>query len=203
MAARAMEHAEAIETDGAPQDNKHTYIMPAYGMPEQLFPGLSIMPSGPYQQTLGFILNDTARLLRKRFEQRARHLGLTRAQWQALAYLARNEGIQQGLLAEILELEPITLGRILDRLEAAELIERRRHAADRRVWLLHLKPKAHALMADMFEIGDATRAEALADVSEADREALTRILTTMKANLAEACSMPVEGAAPARRATHG
>lgn len=161
------------------------------------------MPSGPYQQTLGFILNDTARLLRKRFEQRARHLGLTRAQWQALAYLARNEGIQQSALADILELEPITVGRILDRLEAAEMIERRRHAADRRVWLLHLRPKAHALIKDMFDIGDATRAEALAGVSETDRETLTRILIRMKANLAEACSTPVEGAAPARRASNG
>ncbi|MFT4098678.1 MAG: MarR family transcriptional regulator [Rhodoblastus sp.] len=161
------------------------------------------MPPGPYQQTLGFILNDTARLLRKRFEQRARHIGLTRAQWQALAYLARNEGIQQSALAEILEVEPITLGRILDRLEAADLIERRRHAADRRVWLLHLQPKAHALIKDMFEIGDATREEALAGVSGPDREALTRILIAMKANLAEACGKPVEGALPARRASNG
>jgi adenylate cyclase len=125
------------------------------------------------------------------------------AAWQALAYLARNEGIQQSALAEILELEPITLGRILDRLEAAELVERRRHAADRRVWLLHLKPKAHALMADMFNIGDATRAEALAGVSEADRATLTRILIAMKANLADACGRPVEDALPARRASHG
>ena len=161
------------------------------------------MPPGPYQQTLGFILNDTARLMRKRFEQRARHLGLTRAQWQALAYLARNEGVQQSALAEILELEPITLGRILDRLEAAELIERRRHAADRRVWLLHLKPRAHALMTDMFDIGEATRAEALAGVSEADRATLTRILIAMKANLADACGRPVDDEAPARRASHG
>ena len=162
------------------------------------------MPAGPYQQTLGFILNDTARLLRERFEQRARHLGLTRAQWQALAYLARNEGIQQSALADILELEPITLGRTLDRLETAELIERRRHAADRRVWLLHLKPKAHALIKDMFDIGDATRAEALDGVNEADRATLTRILIAMKANLAEACGRPVEDAAPpARRASNG
>ena len=161
------------------------------------------MAKGPYQQTLGFILNDTARLLRKRFEQRARHLGLTRAQWQAIAYLARNEGIQQSALAEILEIEPITLGRTLDRLEAADLIERRRHAADRRVWLLYLKPKAHALMEDMFGIGDATRAEALAGVSEQDRATLTRILISMKANLAEACARPVEEPQRVRRASNG
>ena len=161
------------------------------------------MTSGPYQQTLGFILNDTARLLRKRFEQRARYIGLTRAQWQALAYLARNEGIQQSALADILELEPITLGRILDRLEAAELIERRRHAADRRVWLLHLRPKAHELIKEMFAIGDATREEALSGVSEADRQALTRILIAVKSNLVDACDRPVEDAAPARRSSHG
>ena len=159
------------------------------------------MASGPYQQTLGFLLNDTSRLLRKRFEQRARGFGLTRAQWQALAYLARNEGIQQSALADILELEPITLGRIIDRLEAAELIQRRRHKTDRRVWQLHLEPKAHALLTHMFEIGDATRAEALAGVSEDDRLVLTRILTTMKSNLIAACEKPVEDTA--RRASHG
>lgn len=71
------------------------------------------------------------------------------------------------------------------------------------MWLLHLKPKAHALIKDMFDIGDATRAEALAGVSEEDRETLTRILIRMKANLAEACGAPVDIAAPARRASHG
>jgi MarR family transcriptional regulator, transcriptional regulator for hemolysin len=76
-------------------------------------------------RNLGFILHDAARLLRKRFEQKARGLGLTRSQWQVLAHLARHEGIHQGALAEILELEPITLVRILDRLQAAGLIERR------------------------------------------------------------------------------
>jgi MarR family transcriptional regulator, transcriptional regulator for hemolysin len=161
------------------------------------------MASGPYQQTLGFLLNDTSRLLRKRFEQRARGFGLTRAQWQALAYLARNEGIQQSALADILELEPITLGRIIDRLEAAELIQRRRHKTDRRVWQLYLEPKAHDLLKHMFVIGDATRTEALAGVSEQDRETLTRILTTMKSNLIVACEQPVDDAPQARRGSHG
>jgi DNA-binding MarR family transcriptional regulator len=160
------------------------------------------MAPGPYQQTLGFLMNDTSRLLRKRFEQRARGFGLTRAQWQALAYLARNEGIQQSALADILELEPITLGRIIDRLEAAELIQRRRHKTDRRVWQLYLEPKAHDLLTHMFVVGDATRAEALAGVSEEDRAALTRILTTMKTNLVSACEKPVDET-PARRASHG
>ena len=74
-------------------------------------------------RTLGFVLNDVARLLRKRFEQRARAaaLGLTRAQAAVLAYLARQEGINQAALAQILDLEPITLARLLDRLQAASL----------------------------------------------------------------------------------
>jgi DNA-binding MarR family transcriptional regulator len=161
------------------------------------------MPPGPYQQTLGFLLNDTSRLLRKRFEQRARGFGLTRAQWQALAYLARNEGIQQSALADILELEPITLGRIVDRLEAAELIQRRRHETDRRAWRLFLEPKAHDLLTHMFVIGDATRAEALDGVSEEDRAVLTRVLSRMKSNLIAACETPAGEPQPMKEAVNG
>ncbi len=135
------------------------------------------------ERTLGFLLHDVARLLRKRFEQNARDLGLTRAQWQVLAHLARNEGIHQGGLADILELEPISLGRILDRLQAAGLAERRPHPKDRRVWLLFLRPKAHPVLEKMRAIGAETRAEALAGVPEAEREQLIQILTTMKENL--------------------
>src|ERR1700742_5256215 len=88
--------------------------------------------------TLGFLLHDVARLLRRRFEQNARDSGLTRSQWQVLAYLANNEGINQSGLAELLEIEPITLGRIIDKLETLGLIERHPHPTDRRTWLLHL-----------------------------------------------------------------
>src|SRR3954454_6566900 len=111
--------------------------------------------------TLGFILHDVARFLRKRFEQRARELGLTRSQWQVLAFLAPNEGIHQGGLADILEIEPITLVRILDKLESRALIERRQHPTDRRIWLLHLTADAHPILARMRELGDLTRSEAL------------------------------------------
>jgi MarR family transcriptional regulator for hemolysin len=140
------------------------------------------------ERTLGFLLHDVARLLRKRFEQNARDLGLTRAQWQVLAHLARNEGIHQGGLADILELEPISLGRILDRLQSAGLVERRPHPKDRRVWLLFLRPKAHPVIERMRAIGAATRAEALAGVPESEREQLLHILTVMKENLIAASS---------------
>ena len=143
--------------------------------------------------TLGFLLHDVARLLRKRFEQRARGLGLTRSQWQTLAYLANNEGIHQGGLADILEVEPITLVRILDKLSERGLIERRQHPTDRRVWLLYLREDARPLLDVMREVGDVTRGEALEGISVDDREKLFGILATMKVNLLEACRMPVDG----------
>jgi DNA-binding MarR family transcriptional regulator len=151
------------------------------------------------ERTLGFLLHDVARFLRKRFEQNARELGLTRSQWQVLAHLAQNEGIQQGALADLLELEPITLVRILDRLQAANLIERQPHPKDRRIWLLHLHPDARPLLDQMREIGAATKAEALVGVSEADRERLIEILSTMRSNLLTAISGPADE----RSASHG
>jgi DNA-binding MarR family transcriptional regulator len=92
--------------------------------------------------TLGFLLHEVARLLRRRFEQNARDSGLTRSQWQVLAYLANNEGINQSGLADLLEIEPITLCRIVDKLQTRGLIERRPDPSDRRAWLLHLTPAA-------------------------------------------------------------
>lgn len=151
------------------------------------------------QRTLGFLVHDVARLLRKRFEQNARGSGLTRSQWQVLAYLERNEGIHQGGLAELLEIEPITLGRIVDKLQAMGLVERLPHPSDRRIWLLSLTEAAKPKLAELKVLGDRTRGEALSSVSEADREQLLQLLTTLKSNLASACATPpVE-----RRASNG
>ena len=152
------------------------------------------------ERNLGFLLHDVARLMRKRFEQKARGLGLTRSQYSVLAHLARNEGIQQGGLAEILEIEPITLTRLLDRLEEAGLVERRAHPKDRRIRLLHLTDKAHPLIGEIFSIGAATRGESLEGVAEADREHLFSILSTMKVNL---LTRAATGASGERKASHG
>ncbi|MEK1899359.1 MarR family winged helix-turn-helix transcriptional regulator [Rhizobium sp. CF142] len=141
--------------------------------------------------TLGFLLHDVARLLRKRFEQRAKDLGLTRSQWQTLAYLANNEGIHQSGLAEILEIEPITLVRILDKLAERGLIERRQHPTDRRIWLLYMREAAHPILAEMRKIGDVTRGEALESITPEQRDQLFHILSVMKTNLVQACRSPV------------
>jgi MarR family transcriptional regulator for hemolysin len=149
-------------------------------------------------RNLGFLLHDVARLMRKRFEQNARELGLTRSQCQVLAHLARNEGIPQGALAELLEIEPITLTRIVDRLEEAGLVERLLHHKDRRVRLLRLTKAAHPLIDDIFAIGALTRGEALDGVAEADRDRLFDILSSMKTNLLGRLATAGE-----RRASHG
>jgi MarR family transcriptional regulator, transcriptional regulator for hemolysin len=150
--------------------------------------------------TLGFLLHDVARLLKKRFEQNSRGSGLTRSQWQVLAYLAQNEGINQTGLAELLEIEPITLGRIVDKLETMGLVERQPHPTDRRAWILHLKPAARPKLEQVRKLGDVTRSEALAGVSEADRQRLLKTLQALKENLTEACDAPVAGQ---KRGSHG
>jgi MarR family transcriptional regulator, transcriptional regulator for hemolysin len=150
--------------------------------------------------TLGFLLHDVARLLKKRLEQNSRGSGLTRSQWQILAYLAQNEGINQKGLAELLDIEPITLGRIVDKLETLRLIKRNPHPTDRRRWLLHLMPAARSRLEQAGEYGDVTRSEALAGVSEEDRQHLLKTLQALKENLSQACDAPPAGQ---KRASHG
>jgi MarR family transcriptional regulator, transcriptional regulator for hemolysin len=150
--------------------------------------------------TLGFLLHEVARLLRKRFEQVARDFGLTRSQWQALAYLARNEGINQSGLAELLEIEPITLSRILDRLESCGLVERHRDPSDRRVWILRLAPAARLKLTRARKFGEITHNEALNGLSEAEGLRLLETLKVLKLNLTEACESSME---KQKRASHG
>jgi MarR family transcriptional regulator for hemolysin len=150
--------------------------------------------------TLGFLLHDVARLLKKRFEQNSRASGLTRSQWQVLTYLAQNEGINQAGLAELIEIEPITLGRIIDKLETLRLIKRNPHPTDRRRWLLHLMPAARAKLEQAREYDDVTRREAMVGVSEDDTQHLLKILQALKENLTQACDASLAGQ---KRANHG
>jgi DNA-binding MarR family transcriptional regulator len=138
-------------------------------------------------RTVGFVLHDVARLLRKRFEQRARleNLPLTRAQWSVLAHLSLHEGINQTGLAQILEIEPITLVRLLDKLEAQGLVERRPDPGDRRARVLHLTEAAHPLLEAIRKVGTAVRQEALSGVPEKDQDRLMAILLAMKSNLSD------------------
>ena len=145
------------------------------------------MTSSP---NISFVLHDVARLLRKRFEQRSRESGLTRAQWQVLSYLSRHEGIHQNKLADLIEIMPITLARLLDKMEAHGFIERPSNPADRRAWLLYLTPKAHPLIEVMRGNGQKTRDEAFAGLSADAQQQLLQTLCLIKSNLLEACDKP-------------
>ncbi|WP_426424307.1 MarR family winged helix-turn-helix transcriptional regulator [Bradyrhizobium genosp. A] len=129
------------------------------------------------------MLYDVARLLHQRFESKARGLHLTRTQCQALLCLNRNEGINQTLLAQLLGVKPITLVRLIDRLQGMGLIERHPAPSDRRVWLLTLTPAARAKVAHVRELDDVARSEALAGLAPAEIEQLVQALQTVKANL--------------------
>ncbi|UCI31038.1 MarR family winged helix-turn-helix transcriptional regulator [Mesorhizobium sp. B4-1-4] len=139
---------------------------------------------------ISFVLHDVARLLRKRFEQRSRASGLTRAQWQVLAYLSLHEGVHQNKLADFIEIMPITLARLLDKMEARGFIERRPNPADRRAWLLYLTPQAHPLLELMRGNGQKTRDEAFAGLSSDARQHLLQTLSLIKSNLLAACAQP-------------
>ncbi len=135
------------------------------------------------QDSLAFLLSDAARLLRRRFDTRARSLGVSRAQWQVLFALSRQEGINQTGLADYLEVETITLCRMVDRLADAGLVERRADPADRRAWRLHLTPAAHPLLDQLRGVGETVMDEALSQIPEATRATMTDGLSMLRANL--------------------
>lgn len=135
--------------------------------------------------TLGFLVGDVSRLLRRRFDVRARTIGVTRPQWRMLTTLARNEGANQGRLAELLDVEPITLCRMVDRLEDAGLVERRPDPADRRAWRIYLTETARPILDELRFLGDALIAEATAGLTESERERLSALLVRVRENLTD------------------
>jgi len=134
-------------------------------------------------RNFGCLLHDTARLLRRDFNRRAQRLGLTQTQWQELCALSHNEGINQASLAELLEVQPITLGRLIDRLEVTGWVERRNHPTDRRAITLYLTSKAEPILNEMSKLAEETRNLALQGISEADRQQVMQVLEQVKANL--------------------
>jgi MarR family transcriptional regulator for hemolysin len=137
------------------------------------------------QPNIGALLHDVARLIRRRFERRARHTGLaiTRQQARALLSIARTEGLSQAAIATLLDIEPIALVRLLDRLHEEGLVERRLHPTDRRVRTLWLTPLGWTMVDRILAINAQVRDEACAGLSPAARDALLRALDHMKANL--------------------
>ena len=133
--------------------------------------------------SLGFLLNDVARLIRRRFDERARVVGATRAQWKTLLVLSRNEGLNQGALADRLEVEPITLARMIDRLEEAGLVERRSDPADRRAWRIFLTEAARPKIEKLQTLANDLFEDIFVGVTPDERERLTDTLNLIRDNL--------------------
>ena len=144
------------------------------------------------------LVTEISRLFSRDFSARVRDYGLTHTQWQALAVLSRNEGIKQAVLADLLQIQPISLGRLVDRLEAAGWVERRRASNDRRAIQLYLTPKVGPVLDRMTVTASLTREAGLSDFDAGEREQLIRMLQRVKANLARGISRAAGHRSPDR-----
>lgn len=135
------------------------------------------------ENSLGYLISDLARLMRKRFDEESRDLGVTNSQWRVIFNVFRQPGINQGSLAELMEVEPITTCRMVDRLETAGLVERRRDPNDRRAWQIHLTDAAMPLIDKLKERAAALNAVALAGLGERDQAELVRMLYVIRRNI--------------------
>lgn len=137
------------------------------------------------ERSFGFLVHDVARLFGRRFDANGRRLELTRAQCRTLGYLARNEGINQAGLADLLEIRPMTLVRQVDRMEEAGWIERRPDPADRRARRLFLTDKARPVLDRIWDVTTKTQNEAFSRLSVEEADRLIGLLRRVQVTLAE------------------
>ncbi|HEY7007271.1 MAG TPA: MarR family transcriptional regulator [Sphingomicrobium sp.] len=140
-------------------------------------------------ETIPFEIGETAHALRKAFDRMAVGLGVTRAQWKVLFKLSRKPGLRQVELADMLELEPITLCRIVDRLEEAGLVERSRDPEDRRAWRLHVTPKAQPLIEKLHAVGAELVRQAFEGIDHKDIDITRRVLAQVRENAGRCAAM--------------
>jgi DNA-binding MarR family transcriptional regulator len=143
-----------------------------------------------FQRDLMFLVHDVARLLRIDADKRARAHGMTRAQWGILIWLKRQSGLSQKELAELLEVEPITVARLIDRLEARGMVERRPDPKDRRIWRLHLCPPAHGVLREIDRQREQIRVLVTGGLDDATIDTITEALITMKLTLIQEVHAP-------------
>lgn len=136
-------------------------------------------------RTLGFLLHDAARLVRRTFEHRGAEYGLSAAQWRLLVHLVRHEGASQARLAELLEIEPISVSRLIDRMEQAGWVTRCPDPKDRRVRIIHPTDKALQAFTSVKAMAGEVYETALAGLDAQEREILMRGLAVVAANLGE------------------
>lgn len=134
---------------------------------------------------LGFLIHDAQRLMRKRFEARAAEYGLSSAQWRLLARLVKDEGAPQARLAEFLEIEPISVSRLLDRMEAGGWITRRQDVNDRRIRMIFPTDKSRSAFATVKGIAGEVYEQALTGLSREERRILIHGLRCIVDNLSD------------------
>lgn len=142
----------------------------------------------------GYLVHDVARLLRREFDRRVKHMGLTRAQWFVLAHLYRNDGRTQRALADELDMEPAPLGKLIDRLEESDWVRRAPDPNDRRANLLFLTDRILPLVQEMRSYSQSLYADAFAGVSQKKIDAFIDVLIAAKENLADLAGDSVEAA---------
>lgn len=136
-------------------------------------------------ENVGFIIGDVSRMLRTVYDRRVEPLGLTRAQWRVMARISRNEGCTQTELAAELEIEKPTLGRLIDRLQANDWVERRADANDARTKRIFLTSRAQPVLKIMYSLADDVLDAAFAGLKKEDANQLLTALLQVKSNLSE------------------
>lgn len=137
------------------------------------------------ERSFGFLVHDVARLFGRRFDRNGKRLQLTRAQCRTLSYLARNEGINQAGLADLLEIRPMTLVRQIDRMQEAGWIERRPDPTDRRARRLFLTDKARPVLGRIWDVSTETQDQILASLSPDEADQLIELLRRVHGSLAD------------------
>lgn len=150
-----------------------------------------MMPSNP-DRSIGFLVGDCSRMLRRSFNERVMVAGLTQAQWRALVHLSRNEGLNQVSLAELLEVQPITVARLIDKLVANGFVERRPDPNDRRAQRLFLSSTSMPLLDQLWETANALHEFAYDGMTAEEQHLLIELLIKLRSNLAKS---PASGSA--------
>lgn len=147
------------------------------------------------EEYIGVVISDVARLLRTEFDRRVRRLGITRGQWLVLTRLHRRPGASHSELAEMMEVEKATAGRMIDRLVANGWVERRAQPGDRRVKRVYLTPEAERVHKRIWRVAEATVETALADLSARESKQLFALLQRVKATLVSGANGSTKGSA--------
>lgn len=143
------------------------------------------MTSPALQGGLGYLIADLSRLFGRVFDRRAAHLGLTRVQWRALKRIHHDEGMTQAALADVLDMEPIAVGRVIDRLQKSGFIERRADPDDRRCWRLHLMPQSIQVVDAIEAVAVSVREDSLAGIDPVELETTLKVLGQVRETLSQ------------------